>query len=171
MVVQGIVLCLLLSFGYQDFKYRAIYFFCFPILLILGVVVGMTMLPSEDLATNTVWNLGFLLSQLLMLTVYFSIRQRGWVDITKDLLGWGDVLFLVCSSTFFSPVNYLLFYVFSLFAVLLLVLFYRVTVKRKMSKIPLAGMQATIMGMLLILDWNATSINAYNDDWFLQYFI
>lgn len=90
--------------------------------------------------------------------------------LTSGYLGWGDVLFLLAISFYFSPFNYILFYVLSL----LIVLIYTVITglidnKGKQLEIPLAGLQALILCMILILSIFYPNVILYDDTWIYRF--
>ena len=87
--------------------------------------------------------------QLLVLTLYFSIKNKQLVNITNRQLGLGDILFFLPLSGFFSLFKLLPFLlitlVFSIIAVLLL--------PKHQQNIPLAGLLAIGMLIVLGLEW------------------
>jgi hypothetical protein len=114
-------------------------------------------------------NLFFLLVQLVLLTLYFSIKRRKLVNISSELLGWGDVLFCVVACFLFSPVNYLFFYTGSSFLAILLVVAGRLWNKLFFQTIPLAGIQACIVAILLCIQLIYAEIDFTSDSWVYQY--
>lgn len=157
----------LISVFYQDLRYRAVYWWCFPVIFVLLLVLTRENADWHSVVANSLYNVAFLLLQLVVLTVYFSFRQRKLVIITKGLLGWGDILLLLCLAFYFSPLTYLLFYVSSLIIVLLFTLLIRLKDKEAGMKVPLAGLQALLFAILLVADWNSSFINTASDDWLL----
>ena len=82
----GIMGCLLFLF-YQDLRYRAVYWLIFPVLLALlvGVTLGESL--GREILISSSLNLAFLMLQLMLLTIYFSMKNKKWVNITKNYLG------------------------------------------------------------------------------------
>ena len=159
--------CLLFLF-YQDLRYRAVYWLIFPVLLALlvGVTLGESL--GREILISSSLNLAFLMLQLMLLTIYFSMKNKKWVNITKDYLGWGDILFLLTVAFFLSPMNYLFFYIGSLSLVLLFTL---ATIgNNNKHRIPLAGLQSLLFAALLLIDWNLSSLNLQSDEWLLKQF-
>lgn len=95
----------------------------------------------------------FLLPQFLLLTFYFCLKQRRWVNITDGLLGWGDVLLLASIGFYLSLPVFVLFYLSSLVLVVLAWFIWQSLVKNKDRHIPLAGMQALLLAILLVANW------------------
>ncbi|HEX8545800.1 MAG TPA: hypothetical protein VF691_02500 [Cytophagaceae bacterium] len=86
----------------------------------------------------------------MILTLYFSIKEKKMVNITKKYLGWGDVLFLFTLCFLFPLINYLLFYLLTLSVVIARQLIIYLIKKQPSGKIPLAGIQAFILAMLFL---------------------
>lgn len=166
MLVKALVIIFLLYLLYQDIRYRLIYWICFPVLLFLMIILGFQEMKAFDIVSNSVFNSGFLLLQLFMLTIYFSIKQGRLVNITDGLIGWGDVLFLFAITCYFSPINYIAFYMLSLLVILSFIIVCTGS-KKENLKIPLAGLQALLLIGFLIVDWTSTLINVQSDNWLL----
>lgn len=165
----GIMGCLVMLF-YQDMRYRAVYWVIFPVLFLLLGLPALKQYPKSDIITRGLINLAFLFLQLLLLSSYFSLKHKKWINITSSYLGWGDILFLLAITFFLSPLNYILFYTLSLLAVLCFSpLFYAGL--DKSSTIPLAGLQAMLFAGCLTVDWNSVQFNLQSDNWLLQYLI
>jgi len=144
--VQGGIVLVLAGMVYQDFKYRGIYWWLFPLLLVLFVLEGYLNISFSDTVKAAAANVFFVLLQVLLLSGYISLKMGRLTNIFKGYLGLGDLLFLVSISFCFSFLNYVLFYLASLMLVILLTLLFR---KAKEQKIPLAGYQALLLILLL----------------------
>lgn len=173
MIVLQLILFSTLAFiFYQDIIYKAVYWLCFPALAIVLGILKIKQTNFTAFITDMSYGLLFLFIQLLLLSVYFSIKRKSWVNITKSLIGWGDILFLMAISFYLSPVNFIFFYILSLVLVLIFVL-----VQRRFSKeishehIPLAGLQAVLFGFMMIAGFMSMNISFYDDQWiyFLMY--
>lgn len=169
MVLQVLIVAVLLFIFYQDMRYRAVYWIVFPLLLLLMIVVVVKNQTIQDLFISSSYNIGFLLAQLVLLFVYFSVKERRLVNITSGYLGWGDILFLLCIAFYLSPFNYLIFYIASLLVVLCFSLIIYYLKPAKESKIPLAGLQAIMFSLLFLADWRIDNFNMTNDHWLLNY--
>ncbi len=164
--LQVIVLLCLILIGYQDLRYRAVYWICFPVLGILLLFLKYIQVGAADSLRDLVFGLSFFALQLLLLWVYFSVKHRKLVNLTEAHLGWGDVLFLAVVPFYLSPVNYVFFYMGSLVLVLVYVAGSKWLTKPANPQIPLAGLQALILGMVLILSIYLPQVKLYNDGWF-----
>jgi len=112
--------------------------------------------------------MGFIVLQLLFLTLYFSVRNRKFVNITSGLLGMGDILFLLSTAFYLSTLNFLFFYIVSLIGALLLWLTLQSLSTKKNKYIPLAGFQSLIFMLFLACDWWLRSFDLTNDTWLLN---
>jgi hypothetical protein len=120
---------------------------------------------TEEVLKDAGYALTFLSLQLLILSIYFSAKHKKLVNITREYLGWGDILFLLSLVFYLSPGNYVFFYIASLILVLFYVLLINLTSDEADKHIPLAGLQAALLGVAMIADFAVGSFDLYNDDW------
>lgn len=159
------MLCLIFVF-YQDLLYRAIYWFCFPLLALLMFGLKYMLVGLEQTLVDTAYSLTFLMLQLIVLWGYFSLKKKKAINLTGDYLGWGDILFLVAIAFYLAPGTYVVFYVFSLVLVLLYaVLGSFFTKKVQNPHIPLAGLQAALLVLLAVIDEISSKFMLYDDSW------
>ncbi|MCD0487350.1 hypothetical protein LPB86_03860 [Pedobacter sp. MC2016-14] len=166
--LEIIVLFFLVFICYQDFRFRAVYWICFPVLGALLLFLKYQKAGAEDSLWHSIIGLSFFGLQLLLLWAYFSLKHKKPVDLTAAHLGWGDVLFLAILPFYLSPVNYIAFYMGSLVLVLLYVAGTRLmqqAEKPANPHIPLAGLQAIILAAVLLLSIFIPQIKLYNDAW------
>ncbi|QKJ31057.1 hypothetical protein HQ865_15275 [Mucilaginibacter mali] len=147
---------------------RSVVVWLFPVLgIALFVQAYLKGTSYGYVLQNIGFDLCFLSIQLLLVSVYFSIKSRKWVWITREMLGWGDILFLVSIACYLSPVNYILFYVASL--VLILVAYIAIRkYTHEQGHIPLAGLQALLMAVILIANWQIASFDLTSDAWLIK---
>jgi hypothetical protein len=169
LVIKLLILLNLVLIFIQDLKSRSVYWFLFPVLIILFILLNILQqhLFTENWQAVSI-NVSFLLLQFLLVSLYFSIKNRGWVSLTTNLLGWGDILFLLSIAFYLSVLNFLFFYVVSLPAVLMIWLLWLLISKEKNKQIPLAGLQALIFTVFLASDWWLKFIYLTNDTWLLD---
>jgi len=179
-----LVLIILSIIVYQDFKYKAVSWFLFPVLFVPPLYLGFVQVGWERLWMYFVTNFGFLLIQFLLLIIYLSIKNKKITILTKGYLGLGDILFLIVLCLFFSSVNYILFYLFSLIAILIAYLLYntfRSACRREVvcnfstagvnsrqknlfkEEIPLAGGIALILICLILFKFINQNVDFYSD--------
>jgi hypothetical protein len=144
LLLRVIAIVLLLLIFLQDVRGRAVYWFLFPA---LAAALILMRFDRHDAMIN----MGFIVIQLLILTLYFSLKSRSWVNITTHLLGLGDILFLVCIALYFPVPGFLFFYTGSLTGALLLWLAWQWLSGIRDRNIPLAGLQALMLMILLLI--------------------
>jgi hypothetical protein len=152
---------------YQDLKYRAVTWVFFPIIFLLGFKISYINLSSyHSIGRNLFINVIFVIIQLLLLRLIFYFK-KGKEGFLNKKLGLGDILFILACSSYFSPLNFVMFYILSLIYSLLLYLIFWAGIKRpEPSTIPLAGLQSSFL-IVLILASKLLSYNFSNDDWIL----
>lgn len=148
---------------YQDFKSRAISWFLIPLLIIAFVIYGLLSLDMKQFATYFAINLSLLLINLLVVTLFISIKEKKLTNIIDKYLGLGDVLFFLVLATVFSPINFILFFIGS---ILLTTFVYGVIIlvnKQKQMLIPLAGAMSVLLILTIIAQHFIPSFNFYQD--------
>lgn len=153
----------------QDIKSRSVYWVLFPALT--GLLLLLQYLQNHGSIINlqsVIFNVGFLIAQLALVTLYFSTKKRKRTNITNELLGLGDVLFIL-SIAFYLPVfNYLFFYIISLIAVLVFWISWQSITSNQNKHIPLAGLQAMLFAGFLLSDWLLKTQILTDDTWILN---
>ncbi len=134
-LISHIALVILLVIAFvQDWKYRAISWTLFPLLLIVAGIIFW----SADLSKLTlVFNFGFLTIVLGCLFLYVSFKRGKLTNIFKADLGLGDVLFLIAIIPLFMDRNYILFFITGMLISGITHLI--IAGGKKNAKIPLAG--------------------------------
>jgi hypothetical protein len=148
----------------QDLRSRSVYWFLFPCLTVLFLVLTLSHFAWQPLLIN----MGFLILQFLLLTAYFSLKNSQWTNITAGMIGWGDILFLLSAAFYLSVLNFLFFYLASLVCALFLWVAWQAVSAKKDKHIPLAGLQALLLGFFLTAGWWIKPVDLTNDDWLLQ---
>ena len=124
---------------YQDYKTRSVVWPLFPCVLILGAFYSFYYTESlQKFVLNTGLNIGFFLLQIVLLKIVFGFKR-----IINHKLGIGDILFILCCCFFFSPLNFLVFYILSL--LFSLCVYFLWLNKSQKDSIPLAGIQAVFL--------------------------
>ena len=158
-------LALILSIGtlffiaIEDIKYRAVTWWLFLLLFVSGIAWARQFKGWEDWFFYFLINLAFLLLQLLLLSLYFTFKNRQIVNITSSLIGIGDILFMVCSCCFFSLPVFMIFHIGSLLASLILAICFA---GLKKKGIPLAGLQSIVLISFLLIQ-SIWQFNPFDD--------
>jgi hypothetical protein len=147
-LLQFFLLLLLFVTAYQDFKYRAIWWGLIPLLTIAIGVLGFQELGHYLWRFWLVNGLFFGL-QLLVLTIYFSLKSKQVINITNRQLGLGDILFFIPLSALFSLRNLIVFLLF----VLLTAIITAFLLPKHRQNIPLAGIFSVGLIIVLGLEW------------------
>lgn len=141
--LTGILLFVL----YYDVKHRLIHII-WPILIFsLTAIINYF---SVNLTLNDViYNMGFVCINILGLTMYFSLKSKGFINPIDTSIGLGDVVFFLAITPLFNFKSYILFFisglVFSLLAHVITLRF------KKVKTIPLAGYLSLFLAMSLII--------------------
>lgn len=153
----------------QDIKHRAVYWFLFPGLMVSFLALQLLQGNSPaGMWQPVLVNIVFLLIQLVVVSAYFSIKNKKWINITDGFLGWGDVLFLFGLCFYLSVLNFLFFFVVSLVLVIVIWITWRIIAKQADKHVPLAGLQSLIFAVFSAASWWGWGLNLTNDDWLLQ---
>jgi hypothetical protein len=143
-------------------KHRAISWVLIPLALAGFVYKGMV---SENiLLKDVLLNIAFVSVQLVLLTVYMSIKNKRLVNIVDTYLGLGDVLFFVVICAAFSTLNFIVFYLVSMIITLTGAIAYNGFRKKKSVDIPLAGAMAGILIVLMLIP----GVGFYDDGYLLE---
>ena len=157
-----ILVGLLIIIVVQDFKSRAISWFLIPLLIIAFIAYALSSLDAKQYGTYLGINLSLLLINLLGVTLFISIKEKKLTNILDSYLGLGDVLFFVVLATVFSPFNFILFFLGSIFLTTLvyglIALF-----NRKQTLIPLAGAMSALLVITIIAQQFIPAFNFYQD--------
>ena len=166
LLIKLLILAVLLLIFIQDILSRSVYWILFPVLAVLLTIIRVTSHQTWSIIGQSLLiNNTFLALQLLLVSAWFSLKQGKWINITSQLLGWGDVLFLICVSFYLSVLNFLFFYISSLVSVLIMWLGRQLFVGKKDKQIPLAGFQAILFILFLTNSWWLIHLDLTNDDW------
>ncbi|HET6243898.1 MAG: hypothetical protein H0V01_04430 [Bacteroidetes bacterium] len=159
---------LLSIIAFQDFKYKAVSWMVFPALFLLFVLAALEQNTIGFIAEHFLLNMVFVLFQLLMVTVYFSIKSRKIINIERNYLGSGDILFFIVLAVSFSFLNFVFVYILSLIAVVAAYLFYRLFKKNTAEQIPLAGGMAVLLAFFYVLKIINMPFNFHDDSFALE---
>lgn len=170
-VIDTCLLLLLSVVLFQDLKQRQISWFLIPLLLVSFIAQGLFRIPANELIHYTMFNIGFVFVQLVILTAYISIKNKRLVNIINSYLGIGDVLFIATVAAAFSPLNFIIFYIAALLFTLLVFLVVKLLTKKLSKEIPLAGAMAAVMIALILVNQWMPGFNFYKDDFLTAWFI
>ena len=157
---------------FQDFKQRQISWILIPLLFILLSLISVQ--ETGGIKTSLqlfLVNCVFIFFQLICLTVYFSIKERKLNNIINTYIGIGDVLFFIVLAAAFSPLNFIIFYVFSLILTVVGVLLLKLFKPFSLKEIPLAGTMSLALIICFIYKYFHHNFNFYDDYWAVKLFL
>jgi len=168
-LLLGAIFMVLVLMAYQDFKYRGIYWWLFP-LLCFGLLRYSSITTGWQLVYSAATlNAVFLLVQVVLISLYISVKRGRFTNIFKGFFGLGDLLFLCCTACCFSVMNYVLFYIISLFLTIAFTLGLKFLSVQMKEKIPLAGYQAILLMALMVADRVQDSWHLFSDEMLLNF--
>lgn len=170
LLLKLVILIILLLIFAEDMRSRSVHWYLFPALALTLAALRYQQSgqPANELAVSIGITLTFITVQLLLVTVYFSIKQKRFINITSGLLGWGDILLLLSIAFYLPILNFMAFYIGSLVLVLVFWMAYLQISKSKQQNIPLAGLQALTFALLISYSWLQTGLILTDDEHLLQ---
>jgi hypothetical protein len=166
-MVVFVNLLILIFLGFiviQDFKDRAISWFLLPLLFISLALKSSMVSNFSEVVQSFIMNLIFVLLQLVLLTIWVSLRNKKLTNIIDTYIGLGDVLFFVAITTAFSSIQYILFYAISICLTLFGFLLYRYFFTKTNPQIPLAGAMAVFMMSFMLISNLLPGIGFYHSE-------
>jgi len=164
LVVVDIFLCALLGIIlWQDLRERQISALLIPALAIGFSVRTFWITGVGELLSNGFMNFLFVALQLLLISAYFSFRNRKLTNIIDSYIGLGDVLFFIVLCLAFSPMKFVLFYITALLVSLLSVLIYQSIFRKRLAEIPLAGIFSMLVIGIIISDHGSNTVGMTSD--------
>lgn len=170
MLLKVLLFFALLAVFFQDRRYRAVYWWMYPILTILLLFLKNEHITWPLILEDGLYNLVFIGLQLFVLSLYFSFKNKKLINITQGYIGWGDILFFVALAFYLSPFNFAVFYLSSL---IVIIFFLIISGKYKSDtsyQIPLAGWQSVLFLLMLLLQWQKVIPSLTDDYWLVRGF-
>lgn len=155
-VLKIVLLAGLLALVYQDFKERKVYLSLLLIpLFLLGFLNYKNSLASQFLI-NTTLNFALVIIILGFLFFYSKYKLK---ESLQNTFGLGDALFFLVIAVGFPTFTFIVLFSFSL--IFSLVLFLIIKKNFKQQTVPLAGLQALFLSLLLSLNWIFNFVDLY----------
>jgi len=158
MIVIKILLGLsLLIIIIQDFKSRQIWWFLPFLVGLLGGALYFETTLIELYFLNIYVNVLITTSVLLIIYLYNRVKLK--MNFLKQVIGLGDIFFMLCFALLFPILSFLNFFSF---AILFSLVFY-VLLKNTFSKsnIPLAGCMSIFLLIVYICHWTGLYTKIY----------
>ncbi len=156
-VVSGVLVVILLSLAYQDWKERQVSWLFF--LPFSGVLIyqSMNVVTLRLFMQNFLFSFGYLIVQMALIWLYFRLKTKRKVTIINTYFGLGDLLLLLIFTLSFSAINYVIFLtlgmLFSIVLHLLIVQFSSI----QDNSVPLV----TYFSIFYLLLWSLQKMNFF----------
>lgn len=145
----------------QDWKSREVSIYLFLALFFSGFLISYKYhISLKDSLFDAGANFIFILVHLAILFIYTRIKEGDWVSLINKKLGIGDVFLWLCLVFMFSPLQFALFFLLSIFVSLVLGLFVFEPTGRTT---PLAGIQAIMLIFYIIIVKLVFALSLYDD--------
>ncbi|MBO9596024.1 MAG: hypothetical protein J7599_24185 [Niabella sp.] len=155
----------------RDFRFRAIEGYYYLLLVAAVVFYAVFRAPAGMLVTNLLINGCLLLLLVAALWGYFKMRKGISLQMLfMSKLGMGDLLFWIVTAPLFAPLHFIAWMIGSLCTILVAYGVWHVAGNRQQAPvtIPLAGMQAVLLALLLILNQGVLNYNFFEDSFILS---
>ena len=148
MIALLIVLCLCLAvIFWQDSKLRHIH-------VLLPIIVFASAYFLTNYLQNNLKLIGsnvlFFCVTIALLTLYMSLKNKGFQNPFQHYFGFGDLLFYIAITPLFLLYNYILFFVTSLLFAIVMQFVLRKWIKK--DSVPLAGLSALLLLLIIAKD-------------------
>jgi hypothetical protein len=149
-LIQLMIILICAALAYEDFSQRRISWWWLPVLFMLLLINGISSVSFAKIGTYFLLNISFLLLQFLLVSIYFSLKEKRMINIIDRYIGLGDILMFVVVCISFHPVIFILFYIATLLLTLLVYGIYTL-LRSKALTIPLVSSTAIGLAFLLIM--------------------
>jgi len=141
-------LCIII---YQDVSSRTVTLWSLLLLTGFASAVSIDNQGWQQTGMHFLFNIAFFLLQILLLSLYYSLKMGELTNIADRYLGWGDILYFLPLALSMPFLQMIWFYVVSLCLILVGFILYSLFQKGKETTIPLAGLLSVAWGGYLLL--------------------
>lgn len=156
-IIKIILIGILGSIFYQDFKERHVYWFLFPLFGFCSAFLFYNSTLPELFYIAVGMNFIFISILLLIVFLYTKLKLKSSFN---EAFGLGDVLLFIGLIFSFSTISFLVIFVFSLLFALVLHLI--IKQYSKLQSVPLAGYISIFFGLVYISHWIGITSSLYN---------
>lgn len=133
---------------YQDTKDRMVYWFLYPLIGLLGLLIQSFYIPWNAILIYVFINLILILVLILISYLYLTvILKRKYIN---ESIGLGDLLLFISLSLVFPTITFWVLFVISLLFSLVLYFFIK-NIKKEIKTIPLAGYMSLFFGIIYLV--------------------
>ncbi len=164
MLLNIVIICILCVIAYQDFMYREIYWFLFPLLICFLMIQGYLKYTDFIIYLKIcVINMTILVIQLCLLLCYLLFKGQKFKSIINESIGIGDIAMFISCTFAFSTMNYVSFYLSSLIISLLIWSIARSYKITRSELIPLTGFISSYAIVIIAIDIFSNHIDRLTD--------
>ncbi len=156
MFITFILICVLLVIFFQDLKERKVSLIAIIAIILLGVYLHFQNSVLEVFVLASLINLFVLLFIGVLLFLYTSFKLQKKLH---EAIAIGDFLFFFFLAISFPTITFLV--LFSISLIFSLILFLILKPKLKHKTVPLAGLQALFLSLVLMLNSMFSVVNLY----------
>ncbi len=155
-ILKIILIFTLLGITIQDFTERKVFLW---LIIFSGLIVSFfhfRMVYLEQFTITTIVNFSIVIFIIIVLLAYSTFLLKKRFNTT---FGLGDFLFFLVLAIGFPTVTFLIIFCFSL--IFSLTIYFFLKKRFKNDSIPLAGLQAAFLCIVLIINWVLDLKNLY----------
>jgi hypothetical protein len=141
-----ITIFVLLVIIWQDLRLRAIHWLTLPILF-----SGLSLLNYPISLQSILQNILFIGVVMIFVSIYVSIRNRKFINLTKRHFGLGDILFLIAITPVSESYLFMLLFISGTICTLIIT-FIRMAIKPQRN-IPFAGYFSFFLIGFILVDY------------------
>lgn len=151
------------AIAYQDFKYRAIHWLLFLFISIFLTIDGLKTISFTQYILNISFNILLIFLQFALLYLYYFFQGKNLKSIFFNIIGEGDILFIVILSLAFSWHSFLFYYILGLLFSVITWLLLKYSGIIHSELIPFAGLMAIFCTLLLIIEIIVPDFERFSD--------
>ncbi len=155
--LKSLILFNLGFISFQDLKNREVYWFLFPLLIILLGYLHYSNTSQINFVISSGINLVLIFSIIAILYIYTLLKIKR--PFFSEVFGIGDALLFIAIALAFPTITFVIIFVFSIFFSLAVWIILKNTLKHK--TIPLAGYISIFMILIYLGDWIIDTVNLY----------
>ncbi len=166
MLLPILTILIVLFISWQDFTTRLVSLPLIILLSLLGIIMLYQAQIEEHKLMIVINNLTFLSIQGLLIILYQYFKKQSIRSILKNKIGAGDILIYIVITPFFSLLNYVSFYLVSVFVSLFVFIICKALIDIK--TLPYVGVVGVVFSIVLILELSIETFSQYDEYWLNQ---
>lgn len=157
--LMTVIMCFFII--YQDFKSRSVSVYVLAVFILLSLLQLIPNYNNHSIQYALV-NFALLSGIFILQTGLVSLKKKRFINPVNKTIGLFDILLLICFCLWFSPKNFLFFFIGALLLALFHVVFQKVFTTKKFIVIPLAAYICLFL-LICISIKNIFRLNFYDD--------